>query len=164
MRVRTFMTAALLAGSLASSASAEAGPAELALKPSQLNSDLKRYDGQTVIVKGALIMGKPKTNHLRAMYNSRSTYRFRVLFSKIDFLHILESPSKSCLTIMNPDVIWNMTERPLYRHAVLEGEFVAHTSVEDVVVGGCAIETGIWIDEVIELEGVPVKADGAPAP
>lgn len=144
----------------ASTAAAET----VVLKPSQVNSDLKKYDGQILTVEGILFVGDPRSNHLNAIYNSRLRSRWENFKVRMGLRNKEKNPDKACLNIINPDMIWDMTDHPLHRRAKLKGEFVAAPTYEELPFGGCAIETGFWLEEVIELEGVPAKPSATPAP
>ena len=133
-------------GAAAPSAAADA------LRPSDLNKNPEKYDGQKVVVEGILLINLPRNDHLKAIYDSGFRRAWVHFKSKLGVRYGEEHPDIGCVSIDNPEMIWDSIKNPRYRHVRIKGEFIAHyESVYDLISGTCATGTGIWVEEILEV-------------
>lgn len=123
------------------------------LRPSDLNKNREKYDGQMVVVDAILLIDLGHGSHLKAIYDSNSRRVWHHFKAKLlGRRYWLNNPDQGCVSIDNPELVWDSIKDPKYRHVRIKGELIArYESVYDYISGTCATGTGIWIEEILEV-------------
>jgi hypothetical protein len=115
------------------------------LTPSELNTNAAKYNGQTVEIRGYILLA-PEAH---VLYESKSIntefqYRMKVTNGHAD----LKSYVKYCLTIANPAILFHNEKTVNKKTLIIRGKFIDnYLGPRDIDLGACPLPTGFIIDE-----------------
>ena len=93
---------------------------ENALSPNALNMDTEKFVGQSVFLKGYVVLG---TNS-RCLYESKDRYKAMISDFENDFQAFQNDYNDDKITLLNPAIIWENRDALEGRTIVLKGNFV----------------------------------------
>lgn len=120
---------------------------EIALSPSELNSNISNFSGKNVTVKGYVTL-EPEGHNLYESKELKTEFARRWESDEKDF-----DPKKYikyCLTIANPDFLYRRRESLAGKTLVVKGKFIGnYTGPNNFDIGACPLPTAIFIDEIV---------------
>lgn len=115
------------------------------LSPRELNANVARYNGQTVVVRGYIKLA-PEAHVLYESEALDAEFRKGWDSGSRDF--DVRKYEKYCLTIANPDLLYRNQAAVNGRTLVMEGKFVDDYLNEHTIdLGACPLPTAIIVDE-----------------
>lgn len=121
-----------------------AGGAISTLRPSDLNSKVSTYDGRDVVVQGYVTL-EPEGHTLYESKALFDEFGRRWDAGKKDFEP--NTYDKYCLTIANPELLYDELEVFAKKTITVKGKFEANYMTNRVDFGACPLPTAIVIDE-----------------
>jgi len=110
----------------------------------ELNSNPGKYHGQTVYVRGYLLLFPPSHN----LYNSKEDYEifrqarrnYNPFLGQFDF----EKNHINCFAIVNPYVLWRQISRLDRATVIIKGEYISDFYLLEPMIdfGSCSITSG----------------------